>query len=176
MFLGIEEKEIGQVSGGKRKPNGRLDVAMVQSLLEEGGVSELVASYGQVIVDECHHVPAVSVERVLSEVKARYVVGLTATPHRRDGHQPILEMQLGPVRYSIDGRAQGARRPFEHRLVVRETSFALPDALEDASIQEVYRALSSDVARNELILADVLQARARSGSPRPRSWAALFMV
>ncbi len=158
MFLGIEEKEIGQVSGGKRKPNGRLDVAMVQSLLQEGGVNDFVANYGQVIVDECHHVPAVSVERVLSEVKARFVVGLTATPHRRDGHQPILEMQLGPVRFSIDAKTQGARRPFEHRLVVRETSFSLPEALEDATIQEVYRALSSDAARNELILADVLQA------------------
>lgn len=165
MFLGIEEKEIGQVGGGRKKPNGRLDVAMVQSLLHEGGVADLVASYGQVIVDECHHVPAVSVERVLSEVKARYVVGLTATPQRRDGHQPILEMQLGPVRFSIDERTHGARRPFEHRLVIRETPFVLPGDHGDVGIQEVYRAISRDAARNELIIGDVLQALAEGRVP-----------
>ena len=48
------------------------------------------------IIDECHHVPAASFERVLGEVKARYVTGLTATPYRRDGHQPIIHMQCGP--------------------------------------------------------------------------------
>jgi superfamily II DNA or RNA helicase len=165
MFLGMDAEDIGQVSGGRRKPNGKLDVAMVQSLLHKGGgVIDLVASYGQVIVDECHHVPAVSVERVLSEVKARYVVGLTATPHRRDGHQPILEMQLGPVRFSMDGRARRAR-PFQHRLLVRETSFTLPEGRDDAGIQEIYRAISKDAGRNELILADVLQALANGRVP-----------
>jgi hypothetical protein len=83
MFLGIDEKKIGRIGGGKRKASGLLDVAMIQSLVRNGQVDDLVAAYGQVIVDECHHVPAVSFERVLSEVKARYVVGLTATPHRR---------------------------------------------------------------------------------------------
>jgi len=108
MFLGIAEKEIGRIGGGKRKANGRLDVAMIQSLVRKGSVNDSVARYGHVIVDECHHVPAVSFERVLSEVKARYVVGLTATPERRDGHHPILEMQLGPIRFSVDARNQAA--------------------------------------------------------------------
>lgn len=68
---------------------------MIQSLVRRDRVDDLVAGYGQVIVDECHHMPAVSFERVLNEVRARYVVGLTATPHRRDGHHPIADMQLG---------------------------------------------------------------------------------
>ncbi len=55
MFLGIEEKEIGRIGGGKKKPNGRLDVAMLQSLTRKGSVDDCVANYGQVIVDECHH-------------------------------------------------------------------------------------------------------------------------
>ena len=79
------------------------------------GVADQVASYGQVIVDECHHLPAVSFERVLNEVKARYVVGLTATPQRRDGHHPITQMQLGPVRYAVDARTQAGHRPFDAR-------------------------------------------------------------
>jgi len=105
MFLGIDEKDVGQIGGGKRKPNGKLDVAMIQSLAREGVVDDLVGHYGHVIVDECHHLPAVSFERVLAEVKARYIVGLTATPQRRDGHQPITAMQLGPVRHRVDPKS-----------------------------------------------------------------------
>jgi superfamily II DNA or RNA helicase len=100
MFLDVDEKDIGQIGGGQRKPNGQLDVAMMQSLVRKEGVDDLVGTYGLVIVDECHHLPAFSFERVLSEVKARYLLGLTATPQRRDGHQAITEMQLGPVRYA----------------------------------------------------------------------------
>jgi hypothetical protein len=76
-FLGVDVKEIGQVRGAKRAPTGRIDVAMIQSLVRKDSVANLVAEYGQVIVDECHHLPAVQFERVLREVKARYVVGLT---------------------------------------------------------------------------------------------------
>ncbi len=165
MFLGIAEKEIGRIGGGKLKPNGRLDVAMIQSLVRKGSVDDSVARYGHVIVDECHHVPAVSFERVLSEVKARYVVGLTATPQRRDGHHPILAMQLGPVRLSVDPRNQAARRPFEHRLRVRETAFRLDRSATDVGIQEIYRALAWDEARNRLIIADVISALGEGRSP-----------
>lgn len=165
MFLGLDEKEIGQIGGGKRRPNGRLDVAMIQSLVRQGRVEDLVETYGHVIVDECHHVPAVSFERVLSEVKARYVVGLTATPHRRDGHHPILEMQLGQVRFAVDPRSQAARRPFDHRLIVRETSFRLEGGGSESGIQEIYAALAADEARNRLILDDVLHALEEGRSP-----------
>jgi hypothetical protein len=97
LFLGLDSKDIGRIGGGRRKPNGRLDVAMIQSLVRNDDVNELVANYGHVIVDECHHLPAVSFERVLAEVRAHFITGLTATPQRRDGHHPIIEMQLGPV-------------------------------------------------------------------------------
>jgi superfamily II DNA or RNA helicase len=165
MFLGVDEKEIGRIGGGKRKPNGLLDVAMIQSLVRQGRIDDLVETYGHVIVDECHHVPAVSFERVLSEVKARYVVGLTATPHRRDGHHPILEMQLGPVRFAVNPRSQAARRPFDHRLIVRETAFRLDGSRADAGIQDIYAALAEDEVRNRLILDDVLHALEEGRSP-----------
>jgi superfamily II DNA or RNA helicase len=98
---------------------------MIQSLVWKDTVDDLVSGYGQVIVDECHHLPAVSFERVLSEVKARYLVGLTATPQRRDGHQAVTEIQLGPIRFRVDAKSQAARRPFEHKLIVRETRFQI---------------------------------------------------
>jgi superfamily II DNA or RNA helicase len=156
LFLGVEPKAIGQIGGGKHSANGRLDVAMIQSLVRAGKVADLVAGYGQVIVDECHHVPAVSFERVLAEVKARYAVGLTATPQRRDGQHPITEMQLGPLRFAVDAKSDAARRPFEHRLVVRETTFRSPASTRAPSVQELYAALAVNKSRNELILNDVI--------------------
>ena len=165
MFLGIDEKEVGQIGGGKRKPNGRLDVAMIQSLVRKEKVDDLVAGYGHVIVDECHHLPAVSFERVPSEVKARFIVGLTATPQRRDGHHPITEMQLGPVRYKVDAKSQAAHRPFDHTLVVRETAFRMPDDNANSGIQEIYRALTNNETRNKRIIDDVIAAIQEGRSP-----------
>jgi superfamily II DNA or RNA helicase len=165
VFLGIEPRAIGQIGAGKRTPNGQLDVAMIQSLVRKGSVADLVAGYGQVIVDECHHLPAVSFERVLSEAKARYVVGLTATPERRDGHHPITQMQIGPVRFSVDAKAQAGRRPFEHRLLVRETAFRMSNTDAAPGIQEIYAALARDTRRNETILNDVIRALEDGRSP-----------
>ena len=165
LFLGIDRNEIGLIAGAKRASTGRLDVAMIQSLVRKESVADLVAGYGQVIVDECHHLAAVQFERVLREVKARYVVGLTATPQRRDGHHPITEMQLGPVRFKVDAKAQAAARPFEHRLIVRETTFVTSSSEEKAGIQGLYAALACNEARNTMILNDVVHALREGRSP-----------
>ena len=165
IFLGKDAKAIGQIGAGRRKPTGQIDVAMIQSLSSNNSVDNSVAEYGQVIIDECHHLPAVSFERVLSEVKARYVVGLTATPQRRDGHQPITHMQIGPVRFKVDPRSQLAQRPFDHRLVVRETGFDLPVQSSDITIQQLYGQLVADEKRNEQIIGDVIMAMEEGRSP-----------
>lgn len=165
MFLGCEPREIGRIGGGKRTPNGRLDVAMVQSLVRKGRVDELVASYGQIVVDECHHLPAVSFERVLAETKARYIVGLTATPRRRDGHHPVTEMQLGPVRFTIDPRSRAGARPFTQELITRETRFQPKSGDTTPTIQKLYAALAADEKRNALILDDVIGSLEEGRSP-----------
>ena len=165
LFLGIPLKEIGQIGGGRRKPNGGLDVAMLQSLERKGAVADQVAGYGHVIVDECHHIPAFSFERVLAETKARHLLGLTATPQRRDGHHPILHMQLGPSRFSVSPRSELARRPFVQRLVQRQTSFALKGAANEMGIQEIYRTLATDQGRNRLILDDLIAVLEEGRSP-----------
>lgn len=165
IFLGIDAKRVGQIGGGKRKPNGMLDVAMIQSLVRNGEVSDMVAGYGHVVVDECHHVPAASFERVLSEVKAKYITGLTATPQRRDGHHPIIEMQMGPTRFEISPKSDSATRHFDHRLIIRDTLFRC--ARNDAAprIQDLYNALAADDSRNQLIFDDVLHALEEGRSP-----------
>lgn len=160
-FLGFASKEIGQIGGGKHKPNGKLDVAMIQSLSQQGVVDDIVGNYGYLVVDECHHISAVSFEQVVRQSKAKYLTGLSATVTRKDGHQPIIFMQCGPVRYKVDDRRQAAKQPFEHKVVVRPTSFRLPIYLQNAaaqSIQEVYTLLASDEARNRLIIDDVTAA------------------
>jgi len=162
-FLGLDESEIGRIGHGKRAPNGRLDVAMVQSLRKGSAVENIVADYGHVVVDECHHASAPTVERVLDGARARYFLGLTATPLRRDGHYPIAEMQLGPARFTVDRRSERAQRPFDHRLVVRET--AVDPGPDDETIQNAYARLVSDEARNRLILDDVRAAVRQGRSP-----------
>lgn len=166
-FLNLPEDSIGQIGGGVRKPTGVIDIAMIQSLAHGGVVDDLVAEYGQLIVDECHHLSAVSFEAVVRRAKAKFVLGLSATVTRKDGHHPIIFMQCGPVRFRIDARSQAAERPFGHRVVPRRTSFVLPPRLEKVRppIQQVYAALAADEARNAMIFNDVLQALEAKRSP-----------
>jgi superfamily II DNA or RNA helicase len=160
-FLGLTPDEIGQIGGGKRNPTERIDVAMIQSLYRKGIVDDIVDKYGCVIVDECHHISAVSFEQVVRQTKARYITGLSATVTRKDGHHPIIFMQCGPVRYRVDARRQAEKRPFDHKVIVRPTSFRLPPYLESEasySIQEVYSLLAQNEERNNLIVQDVVAA------------------
>jgi superfamily II DNA or RNA helicase len=166
-FLDVEPGQIGVIGGGKKKPTGVIDVALIQSLVRKGEVSDLVADYGHVIVDECHHLPAVSFEAVTREAKAKYVLGLSATVTRKDGHHPIIFMQCGPVRYRVDARKYAAARPFAHKVVFRQTAFCRPqEETEDRpSIQGLYGLIARDAPRNDLIFDDVLSALEAGRSP-----------
>lgn len=124
------------------------------------GISDLIANYGHVIVDECHHAPAVSFEKVMKEVRARYILGLTATPWRRDGLQRLLHFQCGPIRFLVADKAHAAQQTFSSRLLIRETRF-----LGQGTIQDIYAALVADPIRNEMILRDVRQALSEGRSP-----------
>jgi hypothetical protein len=103
MFLGLPANSIGQIGGGKSDRSGSIDVAVIQSLHRKDEGKDYVAEYGQVIVDECHHISPFTFEQVM-KVNARYVVGLTATPTRKDGHHPIIHMQCGPIRFNMSAR------------------------------------------------------------------------
>ncbi len=118
----------------------------------------LVAEYGQVIVDECHHVSAFTFERVLRNVKAKYVVGLTATPLRKDGHHPIILMQCGPIRFNVSSKKQASISGIQHEVIPKFTEFTVPAEWTDIGIQDIYSALVNDDQRTELIVADVVQA------------------
>ncbi|MGB0713766.1 MAG: TOTE conflict system archaeo-eukaryotic primase domain-containing protein [Gammaproteobacteria bacterium] len=164
-FLDLDPKRIGQIGGGKRSPGGEIDIAVIQSLNRKGVVDDIVADYGQIIVDEAHHVSAAGFEQVLSQVKARYVLGLTATPVRKDGKHPIITMQCGPIRYRAGAREQLKRSGLRHRVIVRETGFRLPEGDEEPAIQTLYNQLAADPERNALIFDDLLMALEEGRSP-----------
>jgi superfamily II DNA or RNA helicase len=165
MFLEISIDQIGQIGGGKTKRTGNIDVAVIQSLHHNQEVKDFVAEYGQVIVDECHHLSAFTFEHVMRQVKAKFVLGLTATPIRKDGHHPIVYMQCGPTRFSLPVRAMTDSNPFDHRAIPRPTSFRMTGAGADATIQEIYTAMVKDEARNEAIVRDVIRAVESGRSP-----------
>ena len=167
-FLKLPARAIGRIGGGCRKPTGAVDVAVIQSLVRRGVVKELIRHYGQLIIDECHHLAAGSFEQVARTARAKFVVGLSATVRRADGHDPVIFMQCGPVRDRVDARAQSAAWPFEHHTIVRPTGF-LParDTSPDVRVQfqDLYNELIADAGRNDLICGDVVQAVREGRSP-----------
>ncbi len=157
-FLDRPVESIGQIGGGKRKRTGEIDIAVMQSINRKGKVDPLVGEYGQIIVDEAHHVSAFSFESVLKKVRAKYILGLTATPVRKDGHHPIILMQCGPIRHRVTPQKQRHLANIEYRLIPRSTEFRVSDEEEEIGIQALYGKLAQDDQRNAQIFDDILQA------------------
>ncbi len=160
-FLNLDAKSIGSLGAGRKKLTGNLDVALIQSLVRKGVVRDCVGNYGHLIVDECHHLPAVSFELVARRAKARFVTGLSASITRKDGHHPIIFMQCGPVRYRVSAQQQAALRPFSHHVLVRPTGFRTTEPEEtDARLefQKLNEALIVAPDRNQMICSDVVSA------------------
>lgn len=167
-FLDIPAKQIGRIGGGRSRPTGRIDVGIIQSLVRKGVVADLVADYGHVIIDECHHLSAHSFEQVARQSKARFILGLSATVARKDGHHPIIFMQCGPVRHQVYARAQAASRPFEHFVLVQPTTFQptrSPDPDKRVEFQTLYQELIDDPARTRRICEDVIDSVRNGRSP-----------
>lgn len=167
-FLDMPVRAIGRIGGGRKKPTGLLDVAIIQSLVRSGVVDDLVGNYGHLIVDECHHLSAQSFEQVARQAKAKFVTGLSATVTRKDGHHPVIFMQCGPVRYKFSAREGTAAHPFEHTVMVRPTDFRpLRPAGSNVRQQfhDLYEELIADEERNQLICQDVSHALREGRSP-----------
>ncbi len=148
-YLGLDRKRVGQI-GSKRKANGVVDLAMVQSLARREDLAELTERYGLVVVDECHHVPAVTFERAVGQIPVRRWLGLTATPYRRDGLQAMMTMHCGPIRHRM--QEPSGSQLLQRELVVHETAHAESPGLH---IQETFRGVVADVSRTRLICDDI---------------------
>ena len=153
-FLGADKTKVGTIGGGKAKPTGIIDIAVMQSLSRQGEVSEQVKNYGQIIVDECHHLSAFSFEALLKAAGAKYVVGLTATPIRRDGKQPIIFMQCGPIRHTAS-RPEGAPADLAVTPLWLSRPIVMP---EGTGIQDVFLQVCNDTERTAKVVAEVREA------------------
>jgi superfamily II DNA or RNA helicase len=152
-FLELPKGFPGLIGGGKNKPTGVIDIALMQTLSRQENLATLLDGYGQIIVDECHHLSALSFEKILKAAKARYVMGLTATPVRRDGHQPIIYMQCGPIRHR-------AKKPENAPtlLEVYPRSLDIVTNPEADGIQALFKSLVANEQRNQLIINDAVAA------------------
>ena len=165
-FLNIDGDQIGIIGGGRNSPKNVIDIATLQSINRKGIVKDLVADYGHVIVDECHHISAFSFETIMRKVKARYVLGLTATPIRKDGYHPIIYMQCGPIRFKTKEKKRTKERKIQHKVFVRPTDFTVnSELLENFQMQKVYAAIGEDFQRNELIISDIRHSIDNGFSP-----------
>ena len=155
---------IGCLYAGKNTLHGIIDIALIQSCLSDGEAKPFVKDYGMVIVDECHHVSSVSFEQVLRQVTATHVYGLTATPIRKDGHQPIIFMQCGKIRFASDAKNQMENQSFKRLLIPRFTTFRNITSDSKTYVQ-ITQDLSEDKVRNEFIIADVKTAIQNGRTP-----------
>jgi superfamily II DNA or RNA helicase len=153
-FLGVaKRKEIGIWRGATRRLTRRLDIAMLPSLVRIEDYAAFFQGYGLVIVDECHHVPAVTIEALLKACPCRKIVGLTATPVRKDGLEKLLYLQCGPIRHVIHTAADGVTL---RTVYVRRSSFHVPGILGPRPpIHAVWEALVGDEGRTRQIVADI---------------------
>lgn len=157
-FLGLKKRGVRVLSGKGGFRPGPLDLGMFQTLVRMENAAEVLSHYRHVVIDECHHVPAVSFEAVLKACSARYILGLTATPTRKDGLQKILFMQCGPVRHEMKDRGDAR---IERKVLVRRVSFKLVHDSERPPIHLVWEAMVNDGERTDQIINDVAEAVAK---------------
>jgi superfamily II DNA or RNA helicase len=154
-FLAVTGKDVAAATKSKRAATAPIVVATLQSLARRPDLERIARRFGHVVVDECHHVPARSFERVFDAVGPRFLLGLTATPKRRDGLDPLLSMRLGPVRHVAPPIRDGAPSLRLHPCESALDAGSLP---ADTPIQSLYALAAADPARNDLILDVVLTA------------------
>ena len=164
-FLDVPVVETRTSRSDIKKPTASIDVMLIQSLCRKGEVNNAIADYGHIVIDECHHIPAFTFEQVARQAKAKYVLGLTATPIRKDGRHPIIIMQCGPIRIRLRQQDIKSHQCFHHLAIIRNTEFIMTGNTEGPSIQDIYGALASDTQRNEMILEDVRKSVKEGRSP-----------
>ena len=126
-FLGIPKHQIGKIGQGKNTPGKQITVATIQSLtkeLQKPEHNELVNSFGTIILDECHHIPAETFRTTLSKFNAYYLYGLTATPFRKYNDGKIIFIHLGEVISEIKpADIPDAQQP---KVIIRNTELMCP--------------------------------------------------
>lgn len=155
-FLGIPKHEIGRIGQGKSKTGKLVTVAMIQSLykhLEKQDTDDFTQSFGTIIIDECHHIPAKSYRNTISRFSSYYQYGLTATPFRKGSDGKLIFLYLGDI--IVDIKEQEIEEFKKARVIIRDTDLDVPFNSKTDPFEHLSRILIHDSNRNKLILEDI---------------------
>ncbi|MDN6596439.1 MAG: DEAD/DEAH box helicase family protein, partial [Lentilactobacillus parabuchneri] len=147
---------IGSYFGTKHNRSGIVDVATIQSFKNDKASTEILDQYGLVISDEVHHDAAFTFEQVIKAIKSKYLFGLSATPFRRDGQDPIILMRFGPVRYQTSMVDEKTVTDIKRIIIPRFTTLGITNlAATNYTINENYESMLKDGERNQSIVQDI---------------------
>lgn len=156
-FLGIPRKDIGRIGQAKNKLGKHITVAMIQSMgkaLESTESLELMSAFGTVIIDECHHVPAETYQRIIGKLNSYYMYGLTATPFRKYNDGKLIFIHLGEIIHEV--KAPEVQNQIGTQIIIRDTDLFVPFNTKTDKFEILFKILIHDSVRNQLILNDVV--------------------
>ncbi|MFO7928914.1 MAG: DEAD/DEAH box helicase family protein, partial [Candidatus Humimicrobiaceae bacterium] len=156
-FLGMAKKDIGQISGRKKKISKHITVAMIQSLARYPALKSLGESFGTVIIDECHHIPAKSFRKTIVSFNPQYIYGLTATPKRKYNDEKMIFFYIGKIIYNNEGFSKQAHDSAisNIQLNIRDTSLFVPFNNKTDNFQMLSKILVFDTQRNKQVTEDI---------------------
>lgn len=155
-FLGIPKHEIGRIGQGKSKVGKKITIATIQSLSKELIKDEsegFTNSFGTIIVDECHHIPAKTYRDTISKLPTYYLYGLTATPFRKYNDGKIIFSHLGEIIVEIKPTEISTYK--QAKIIIRNTELDIPFNSKTDQFETLSKVLIHDSARNKLILEDI---------------------
>ncbi len=154
-FLDVTEEDVGMIGDGKFAIGHQVTVALVQSLYKRA--DQVARQVGFLIVDECHRCPSRTFTEAVTQFDAAFMLGLSATPRRRDDLTKLIFWHLGVIHYTINqGGLIESGDVLAVEPVFRKTDFK-PFCDPAADYSRMLTELTSDDARNRLIAADVAQ-------------------
>lgn len=155
-FLEIPARDIGRIGQGKVKIGKQVTITMIQSLSKElikGTSSELTTSFGLLIIDECHHVPAKTFRDTIAKFNTQYCYGLTATPFRKYNDDKLIFAFLGEI--IAEAKAEELNLKQAPKVVIRNTELNVPFNPKTDQFETLAKILVHDSARNQLIISDI---------------------
>jgi len=154
-FLGIAEAFIGKIAPGQQKIGTHITVAMIQSLATIDTTSDVFNSFGLIIIDECHHIPAKTFREVITRFSSYYLYGLTATPVRKNNDEKLIFIHIGDVIHEVRLIAENSLSCKKVSVIIRETGLLIPFDYRTDKPETLHQILVHDSARNQLIIEDI---------------------
>lgn len=156
-FLKIPKKEIGQIGNQKNKIGKSITVAMIQSLARIHDFKNIANSFGTIIIDECHHIPAKTFREAIVNFNAFYLYGLTATPTRKNNDQKLIFVYIGNILHQVNQFEYFKEKHIQTEINIKETDLFAPFDYRIDKYETISRILVHDTHRNSLILNDIDQ-------------------